>query len=237
MNSAEHSLNNIGLIAGRECKFLSATLDEISVDGEFSGYASLFGKTDLGNDRVIKGAFDRSIRTRKPKGVRMLFQHNPDKPIGVWDEIIEDEKGLFVRGRIIKDVANGAEVLSLMRSGAIDGLSIGFKTKRSQKDKKSGVREILEADLWEISVVTFPMLPDARVSSVKNLNHSKHLPTVREFERWLTQDAGLTRSEARTVIGKGFSQLASKQDAAGISPAALADKIRQVAQSINARRQ
>ena len=131
---------------------------------------------------------------------------------------------------------NGAEVLSLMRSGAIDGLSIGFKTKRSQRDKKSGIREILEADLWEVSVVTFPMLSEARVSQVKNLNHSKHLPTIREFERWLTQDAGLTRSEARTVIGKGFQQLASKQDAAGISEAALADKIRQ-GRAINQRQE
>ena len=89
MNSAEYSLKNIGLSVGRECKFLSATLDEVSLDGVFSGYASLFGKTDLGNDRVIKGAFKRSILTRKAKGVRMLFQHNPDKPIGVWDEIRE----------------------------------------------------------------------------------------------------------------------------------------------------
>jgi len=225
------------LSVGRECKFLTASLDEISLDGEFSGYASLFGKTDLGNDKVAKGAFSKSVRARKPAGIRMLFQHNPDKPIGVWEEIVEDEKGLFVRGRITKDVANGAEVLSLMRSGAIDGLSIGLKTKRSRRDKKSGTREILEADLWEISVVTFPMLPDARVSQVKNMTGSKHLPTIREFERWLTRDAGLTRSEARIVIGKGFSQLASRQDAAGISPAVLAEKIRQAAQSFNARRQ
>ncbi len=237
MNLQNSECKSSALFADRECKFLSASLEDISLDGVFSGYASLFDKTDLGNDRVVKGAFAKSIKTRKISGIRMLFQHNPDKPIGVWEEIIEDKKGLFVRGRIIKDVANGAEVLNLMRSGAIDGLSIGFKTKRARGNKKTGIREILEADLWEVSVVTFPMLPEARVSQVKNLNPSNRLPTIREFERWLTRDAGLTRSEARTVIGKGFSTLASTQDAAGISPAALAEKIRQTAQSFNARRQ
>ncbi len=223
-------------IPARECKFLSVALNDISEEGIFSGYASLFGETDLGRDRVIKGAFARSIAARKASGIRMLFQHNPDKPIGVWEELREDEKGLFVRGRIIRDVANGAEVLSLMRSGAIDGLSIGFKTRRSRTDKKSGIREIFEADLWEISVVTFPMLPEARVSQVKNTKQSRQLPTIREFERWLTRDAGLTRSEARTVIGKGFTHLASRQDAAGNSSAVLAEKIRQAAQIFKARR-
>jgi HK97 family phage prohead protease len=223
------------LTAGRECKFSSTLFQEVGEDGTFSGYASLFGKTDLGNDRVVKGAFARSIKTRKPSGIRMLFQHNPDKPIGVWEELREDHRGLFVRGRITKDVANGAEVLNLMRSGALDGLSIGFKTKRARSDKKSGIREILEVDLWEISVVTFPMLPEARVSQVKNT--STNLPTIREFEGWLTRDAGLTRSQAKTVITKGFTTLAGTQDAAGISSAALADKIRQTAQSFRLRKQ
>ena len=221
-------------VAGRECKFSSSPISNVGEDGSFSGYASLFSKTDLGNDRVIKGAFERSVEQRKASGIRMLFQHNPDKPIGVWDEIREDDLGLWVKGHIIKDVSNGAEVLSLMRSGALDGLSIGFKTKRSRTDRKSGIRDILEADLWEISVVTFPMLPEARVSQVKKI--TKELPSVREFERWLTRDAGLTRSQARIVIGKGFTSLASMQDAAGISNTALTEKIRQATQSINVRR-
>ncbi|MCP5088320.1 MAG: HK97 family phage prohead protease [Rhodobacteraceae bacterium] len=230
MNGIEYG----ALGAGRECKFSSAPFGEIDENGTFSGYASLFGKADLGNDKVARGAFRRSINERKPGGIRMLFQHNPDKPIGVWEDICEDQHGLKVQGRIIKDVANGAEVLNLMRSGALDGLSIGFKTKRSRTDKKTGIREILEADLWEISIVTFPMLPDARVTQVKQI--SNRLPTVREFERWLTRDAGLTRSQARTVIRKGFSTLAGKQDAAGNFHTALAEKIRQVTQTINARR-
>ena len=100
----------------------------------------------------------------------MLFQHDPAAPIGVWRELREDARGLFVRGRLTTDVAKGREVLALMRAGAIDGLSIGFRTVRGKTDAKSGVRSLIEIDLWEISVVTFPMLPAARVSSVKSFS-------------------------------------------------------------------
>ena len=151
----------------------------------------------------------------------MLYQHDPNQPIGRWTEIREDARGLFVRGRLTQGVARSREVLALMRSGALDGLSIGFRTVRASKDAGSGVRRILEADLWEISVVTFPMLPEARVAQVKG-----RLPTVREFERWLTRDAGLTRSDARTVIAKGFANLTRERDAAQKDAGGLAGTIR-----------
>ena len=86
-----------------------------------------------------------------------------------------------------------------------------FRTVRGKSDRKNGTRQLLEVDLWEISIVTFPMLQQARISCVK----SGALPTMREFERWLVRDAGFTRSNARTVIRSGFKKLASKQDAAG----------------------
>ncbi len=218
-----------------EQKRASVQLADISEDGTFSGYASVFGKVDLGKDKVERGAFRRSLAKRKTMGIRMLFQHDPSEPIGTWDEIREDETGLFVKGRIIQKSAKGAEVLNLMRAGAIDGLSIGFRTEKSRTDRKSGVRSILEADLWEISIVTFPMLPQARVAQVKShtIIRSNALPSVREFERWLTQDAGLSRSEARTVIGKGFAQLASKRDAAGGEHAVLVDRVRRAAQTLS----
>src|SRR5688572_16520757 len=184
-----------------ERKFVGLTLDEVEADGVFSGYASLFGAVDLGKDVVEKGAFAASLRARGAAGIRMLFQHDPAEPIGVWTEIREDARGLFVRGRLTKDVAPAREVLSLMRGGALDGLSLGLRAVKAKNDPRSGVRRILEADLWEISVVTFPMLPDARIDTVKGQRHSGRgrLPTTREFESWLTRDAGLTRGEARTV--------------------------------------
>jgi uncharacterized protein len=215
-----------------EQKFVDLVLDAVEADGTFSGYASLFGKMDLGKDIVERGAFAKSLARRGAPGIRMLFQHDPNQPIGVWTEIREDARGLFVRGRLEKDVGRAREVLSLMRGGALDGLSIGFRAVRAKSDPSSGVRRILEADLWEISVVTFPMLPEARIDTVK----ARQLPTVREFECWLTRDAGLTRGEARTVVAKGFASLLRERDAARGTPESLAGQIREATRMINGKR-
>lgn len=201
-----------GAAAPREVKFAPAAL-AVSEDGRFSGYASLFGKPDLARDMVMAGAFAGSLRRRGAAGVKMLFQHDPAQPIGVWDEIREDAVGLFVRGRLTIEVERAREVLSLMRAGALDGLSIGFRTVRGRTDPATGVRRLIEVDLWEISVVTFPLLPEARVAAVK-ARRGGGLPTIRQFERHLVQDAGLTRSQARTVIGSGFKALHGRRDAA-----------------------
>ena len=150
-----------------ERKFVGLALDEVDADGVFSGYASLFGKPDLARDVVERGAFARTLKRRRPESVRMLFQHDPGQPIGRWLEIRENERGLLVRGRLTPGVAKAQEVLQLIRAGALDGLSIGFRTVRARKDAASGLRRIVEADLWEISVVTFPMLPEARIDRIK----------------------------------------------------------------------
>ena len=213
-----------------ERKFVGLVLDEVEPDGVFSGYASLFGAVDLGKDVVERGAFAASLKARGAAGIRMLFQHDPAEPIGVWTEIREDARGLFVRGRLTKDVARASEVLSLMRGGALDGLSIGFRAIRAKSDPKNGVRRILEADLWEISVVTFPMLPDARIDMVKG---RRRLPTTREFESWLTRDAGLTRGEARCVIARGFASLVGARDAA--PDGRLADRLREATRMMRTR--
>jgi Escherichia/Staphylococcus phage prohead protease len=149
-----------------ETKFARAAL-AVAEDGTFAGYASLFGRTDLGRDMVMPGAFAASLRRRGTGGVKMLYQHDPAEPIGVWEEIREDDRGLWVKGRLTAGVARAREVLSLMRDGALDGLSIGYRTVRGRSDRKSGIRQLIEIDLWEISVVTFPMLPEARVEAVK----------------------------------------------------------------------
>lgn len=214
-----------------ERKFMDLVLDEVEPDGAFSGYASLFGKVDLAQDVVERGAFAKSLKTRGAAGIRMLYQHDPAEPIGLWEEIREDERGLFVRGRLTTGVKRAREVRELMKAGALDGLSIGFRTVRAKSDAKGGVRRILEADLWEISVVTFPMQPGARVERVKG----RGLPTTREFERWLTRDAGLTRGEARVVIARGFAELRRGRDAALDTSQSLAGLIRAGAHRINVR--
>lgn len=209
-------------LAGRQTKFADLELQAVEGDGRFSGYASLFGAVDLGRDVIERGAFAASLGKRGPGGIRMLFQHDPAEPIGAWTLIREDRRGLYVEGRLAPGVARAREVHGLMKAGALDGLSIGFETIRARSDP-GGVRRILEADLWEISVVTFPMLPGARVTSVKQ---AAAWPTKREVERRLTRDAGLTRSEARALMAKGFAGLAGRRGAAGAEAAGLVAAIR-----------
>ena len=92
----------------------------------------------------------------------MLWQHDPTRPIGVWDEVREDGKGLWVKGRLLPDVAQAREAAALIQAGAIDGLSIGYRTLRAERDK-AGRRVLAEVELWEVSLVTFPMLAEAKV--------------------------------------------------------------------------
>jgi HK97 family phage prohead protease len=153
-----------------ESKRLALELRGLDSDGAFSGYASLFGEADLARDVVEPGAFAASLARRGIAGVKMLWHHDPAEPIGTWLDIREDARGLAVRGRILTELARGREALVLMRAGAVDGLSIGFRTVRARPEmvgRKSAGRRLIEVDLWEISLVTFPMLPAARIAAVK----------------------------------------------------------------------
>ncbi|HEY4941637.1 MAG TPA: HK97 family phage prohead protease [Rhizomicrobium sp.] len=134
--------------------------------GEFEGYASLFNVADGAGDIVAPGAFTRSLRRRPPARVRMLYQHFAHEPIGVWDEIREDVRGLYVRGRLIEDVERARDVAALIAKGALNGLSIGFRTLRARRDAAGGTRTLLEIELWEISVVTFPLLAGSEVTAI-----------------------------------------------------------------------
>ncbi|MFM1815267.1 MAG: hypothetical protein RLZ98_1962 [Pseudomonadota bacterium] len=219
----------------REVKFCQSMLGDVTLNGRFEGYASLFNRQDLGRDVVMPGAFRECLAKRAVRDIKTLFQHDPAQPIGIWDAIHEDGRGLFVRGRIMTEVASGREVLSLMRAGAIDGLSIGFRTVEARRDQHSRVRRLTKIDLWEISIVTFPMLPEARVATVKTRTGDAAPPTEREFERWLTREAGFTRSEARALMRDGIKGLKRRRDA-GQGPdweARLARRIVEAAQLLN----
>ena len=151
----------------RERKFLPEPLNAVDTDGVFEGYASLFGEADLGKDVVMPGAFGDSLRKRGATEVRLLWQHDPAQPIGRWLSIAEDRRGLRVRGRLNLAVERARDIHALMREGAVDGLSIGFRVERARAERPTGLRRLEKLDLWEISVVTFPMLPGARVETVK----------------------------------------------------------------------
>ena len=135
----------------------------IEEDGRVEGYASLFGEIDAARDMVMPGAFARTLRSRGIRRVPMLFQHDPAEPVGVWLELFEDVRGLRARGKLIPDVARARELTALIAAGAIDGLSIGFRTVKGRIDPATRVRKLIDVDLWEISIVTFPLLAGARV--------------------------------------------------------------------------
>ncbi len=116
---------------------------------------------------VMAGAFATTLAQRGVHRIPMLFQHDPSEPVGVWLELREDHRGLYARGRLIPEVTRGRELLSLLRAGAIDGLSIGFRTVKGNIDPRTRVRRLVAVDLWEISIVTFPLLAGARVRAVK----------------------------------------------------------------------
>ncbi|ODT06980.1 MAG: primosomal replication protein N [Mesorhizobium sp. SCN 65-20] len=144
----------------------------IGDDGLFAGYASVFNVKDRGGDIVMPGAFTKSLQTYPPARVKLLYQHNTTEPIGVWTKFEEDRRGLKAEGRLILETAKGREVHALMKAGAVDGLSIGFRTIRDAVDREKGARLLHELELREVSIVTFPMNEDATVSSVKSTNAS-----------------------------------------------------------------
>ena len=151
--------------SGLEVKFcaLEAGL-ELKDDLRIEGYASLFGAPDQGGDVVEPGAYAASLAAaaRSGRGIKRLWQHDPREPIGIWESVEEDGTGLRVRGRLLDSVARGREAAALIAAGAIDGLSIGYRTVRATKNA-AGQRLLQEVELWEVSVVTFPMLPQARL--------------------------------------------------------------------------
>jgi uncharacterized protein len=172
--------------------------------GLIEGYGSVFDVVDQGGDIVAAGAFKRSLASGRK--VKMLFQHRADDVIGVWDEVAEDGQGLRLKGRLLTAVAKAREAYELVKAGALDGLSIGYRTVKSLD--RNGRRVILDADLWEVSLVTFPMNEAARIDAVKAAEL-----TERDLERLLTQDAGLSRSVARKLMAGGFDAVKAMQDA------------------------
>ncbi|PTV97145.1 hypothetical protein C8J27_101254 [Rhodobacter aestuarii] len=155
------------LETGLEHKFCRAD-GPMQVEGgtQIEGYASLFGTPDQGGDVVQPGAYARALERLAEQGgrVKMLWQHDPAQPIGVWDSVTEDARGLYVKGRLLPEVARAREAAALVAAGAIDGLSIGYRTLRAHRNEK-GARLLAELELWEVSLVTFPMLRAAKVAA------------------------------------------------------------------------
>ncbi len=163
-------------------------------EGVFEGYASVFNKKDHHKDVVVKGAFQKSLEKWKSKKdwPKMLWQHDVSKPIGVWEEITEDEKGLYVKGRFLLQVQQGREAYELLKSGVVKEMSIGFHSNKSRYDVLKDVTYLEGIDLQEISLVTYAANPEAKVTDFKDENFfvkevNKFVNTVKEMNKVITQ--------------------------------------------------
>lgn len=154
---------------GREVRSFALQIKATGDDGTVEGYGSVFGVRDNYDDVIAKGAFIQSLKDHKASGTMpaMLWQHDADKPIGVWTEMVEDEKGLRIKGQLAMETVKGKEAHALLKMGALNGLSIGFMSKEWAYDRETEVRTLNAIDLWEVSLVTFPANEKARVTNVK----------------------------------------------------------------------
>lgn len=159
--------------------------------GVFSGYASVFGVVDQGGDRVMPGAFGEKLAEARAEQrlIPMLWQHDRHEPIGAWLEMVEDEKGLKVKGKLLVDddpVARRA--WGHVKAGTIGGMSIGYRVNKAVQDpEQEGVWNLVSLDLREVSLVTMPMLMEARIDAVKSLVEQAGLgPTLPDLVTALT---------------------------------------------------
>lgn len=192
-------------------KDLSFEIKAVSDDGLFSGYASVFDNVDSYGDIVRKGAFVESIGEWEAKGKMppILWNHDPSDPIGVYTKMQEDEKGLYVEGKLlIDDVPRAKQTHALMKAGVIDGLSIGYRVKEYLYNVDEEVTDLIKLSLREVSIVTFPANPETRIEAVKSRLDAGELPTLPEFEKFL-REAGFSKSQATAIAGHGLRKLLS----------------------------
>ena len=182
-------------------------------DGSFNGYGSVFGVVDSYKEIVAKGAFSDSLAELQSKGrpVPVLWQHRSSEPIGLWNNLKEDEHGLWGDGKILLEAgAMEKRAYEHMKARTVTGLSIGYWVRESSWDEKTGIRTLTKLDLVEISLVTFPANDDARVEAVKfKLAHGE-LPTDRELEKYL-REVGFSKTRAKGLVSHGLAELRRRE--------------------------
>jgi HK97 family phage prohead protease len=186
--------------SGRECRSFAFEIKIANDNGEIEGYGSVFGVKDSYDDVVEFGAFASSLAQHRAANTMpaMLWQHDPNEPIGVWTEMFEDSGGLRVRGKLALDTVRGKETFALMKMGAFSGLSIGFVAKDWKYDRTTEVRTLTNIDLWEVSLVTFPANAKARITSIRSVSD---LAKPSDAERWLRDAAPeVSKSEATAFV-------------------------------------
>lgn len=175
----------------------------VTDEGTFSGMGSVYGVVDECNDVIDVGAFADSLKEWSAKGrmPSLLWQHDSRSPIGAYDIVREEKSGLYVEGKLALKTQKGMEAHELMKMGAVSGLSVGFMTREDSYDQKTDIRTIKRADLYEVSVVTFPCNDDARVASVKSIDEIEDLSGLEACLR----EVGASRSEAKALASRALS--------------------------------
>ena len=187
-------------VGGRETRSFVLEL-KAADDGTVEGYGSVFDVVDNYDDVIAKGAFKASLDAHKAAGTMpaMLWQHDASQPIGIWTEMVEDSRGLRIKGMLALETTKGKEVHALLKLGALNGLSIGFMSKQWGYDRDTDVRTLTEVDLWEVSLVTFPANQKARVTNVKASPDELQAP--KDAERIL-REAGFSKSDATAFVSR-----------------------------------
>lgn len=204
---------------GREVRSFALQIKAAGDDGTVEGYGSVFGVRDNYDDVIAKGAFIQSLKDHKAAGTMpaMLWQHDADKPIGVWTEMVEDEKGLRIKGQLAMETVKGKEAHALLKMGALNGLSIGFMSKEWSYDRETEVRTLTAIDLWEVSLVTFPANEKARVTNVKSADE---MATPKDAEKAL-RDAGFSKSDATAFVSRVMRMGEVRSDSANSTAVAM----------------
>lgn len=193
--------------------------DTVNDDGTFTGYGSVFGVLDSYREIVAPGAFSESLENIKASGdpLPALWQHYSSEPIGGYNTLQEDSKGLFVDGFLLKnEIPRANEAFALMKRRVVKGLSIGYYVLEDSWNEKDRIRTLTKLELVEISIVTFPANQDALIDAVKSQLAGGTLPKLKEFEDFLCE-AGFSRSQAKAIAGHGLSKLLNQREADGKS--------------------
>jgi HK97 family phage prohead protease len=189
-----------------EYKYVPLELEEKGLEeGGVRGIAAAYNNVDHGGDVILPGAFQDAIS--KGQKLKMLWQHDPSEVIGVWDKLTDSPKGLRVEGRFIKGIRRADEAQILLKEAAIDGISIGYRSKKFDfmKTEKGMVRQLKEVELFEASIVTFPMNPKAVVTDVKQLSAPREVETI-------LRNAGVPAAFAKLVASHGFEEAKRRLD-------------------------
>ena len=199
--------------------FTVKTVDE---EGTFEGHGAVFEELHPTSswrlppdwqDRIRPGAFAATLADHRKRGTlpAMLYMHERGNVIGAWREMVEDADGLRVKGQVAMSAKapSGSSLYELLKIGALNAMSIGFRVTKSEEDEKKKVREIIEVELGELSIVDIPGIASARVTDVKSFDPKN----IRHLEEALRDRLGMSKREAKALLAGGFKELSAGRDA------------------------